>query len=198
MVKRKEICQELINITPNEIEQLVRRVLGATRGELESHKISALGIAFLLSADKCGLNIEEAIANVLAKVGGNADTTSYGSAVYATKPGDGSAREQAASCQRVLGGSANFAVEYATKRYRSNLINWGMMPFCMAEKLEVGDYVFVPEVLEKLRSGATEFDATIVRGDQLIKVTLSTGELTPAERKIIECGCLMNYYNKGN
>lgn len=65
MVKRKEICQELINITPNEIEQLVRRVLGATRGELESHKISALGIAFLLSADKCGLNIEEAIANIL-------------------------------------------------------------------------------------------------------------------------------------
>ena len=135
---------------------------------------------------------------VLSKVGGKANTTSYGSAVYATKPGDGSAREQAASCQRVLGGSANFAVEYATKRYRSNLINWGMMPFCMAEKLEVGDYVFVPEVLEKLRSGATEFDATIVRGDQLIKVTLSTGELTPAERKIIECGCLMNYYNKGN
>lgn len=138
------------------------------------------------------------LSKVFDLVGGNADNTSYGSAVYATKPGDGSAREQAASCQRVLGGSANFAVEYATKRYRSNLINWGMFPFCMGEKLEVGDYVYIPDALKKLKSGDTEYDAIIVRGEKLIKVRLSTGELTPAERKIIECGCLMNYYNKGN
>lgn len=138
------------------------------------------------------------LSHVLSLVGGKSDDTSYGSAVYATKPGDGSAREQAASCQRVLGGSANFAVEYATKRYRSNLINWGMFPFCMDVKLEVGDYVYVPDALKKLKSGDTEYDAIIVRGEELIKVKLSTGELTPAERKIIECGCLMNYYNKGN
>ena len=138
------------------------------------------------------------LSKVFDLVGGNADNTSYGSAVYATKPGDGSAREQAASCQRVLGGSANFAVEYATKRYRSNLINWGMFPFCMGEKLEVGDYVYIPDALKKLKSGDTEYDAIIVRGEKLIKVRLSTGELTPAERQIIECGCLMNYYNKGN
>lgn len=140
----------------------------------------------------------EELTAVLSEVGGKVDTTTYGSAVYATKPGDGSAREQAASCQRVLGGCANFAVEYATKRYRSNLINWGMMPFMMEEKLQVGDYVFVPGVLKGLKEGATQFDAVILRDGKKIEVTLTTGELTPAERKIIECGCLMNYYNKGN
>ena len=138
------------------------------------------------------------LKKVLDKVGGTPSKTSYGSAVYATKPGDGSAREQAASCQRVLGGSANFAVEYATKRYRSNLINWGMFPFCMDQKLEVGDYVFVKNALSKLKSGETQYEAVILRGDKVINVVLSTGDLTPAERKIIECGCLMNYYNKGN
>lgn len=138
------------------------------------------------------------LKNVLSKVGGNADTVSYGSAVYATKPGDGSAREQAASCQRVLGGAANFAVEYATKRYRSNLINWGMFPFLIDEKLSVGDYVYVKDVLSGLKSGATEFKAVIVRDNETKEITLKTGDLTDAERKIIACGCLMNYYNKGN
>ncbi len=135
---------------------------------------------------------------VLDKVGAKAEEVTYGSAIYATKPGDGSAREQAASCQRVLGGSANFAVEYATKRYRSNLINWGMMPFMTSEKLEVGDYVYVKDVLEGLKSGKTEFNGIIIRGDQTKEAIFKTGDLTPAERKIIECGCLMNYYNKGN
>lgn len=138
------------------------------------------------------------LQNVLSKVAGSADTVSYGSAVYATKPGDGSAREQAASCQRVLGGAANFAVEYATKRYRSNLINWGMFPFLIDEKLSVGDYVYVKDVLSGLKSGATEFKAVIVRDNETKEITLKTGDLTDAERKIIACGCLMNYYNKGN
>lgn len=140
----------------------------------------------------------EEIKSVLAKVGADQAKVSYGSAVYATKPGDGSAREQAASCQRVLGGAANFAVEYATKRYRSNLINWGMFPFLIEEKLEVGDYVYVKDALSGLKSGKTEFDAVIVRGDVVKNITLKTGDLTDAERTIIECGCLMNYYNKGN
>lgn len=140
----------------------------------------------------------EEMKAVLSKVGATSSDVSYGSAVYATKPGDGSAREQAASCQRVLGGAANFAVEYATKRYRSNLINWGMMPFLTDEKLEVGDYVYVKDVLSGLRDGKTEFNAVIIRENEKKNIVLKTGELTPAERKIIECGCLMNYYNKGN
>ncbi len=138
------------------------------------------------------------LKEVLNAFGAKAETVTYGSAVYATKPGDGSAREQAASCQRVLGGSANFAVEYATKRYRSNLINWGMMPFIIDQKLEVGDYVYVKDVLKGLKEGATEFKAVILRDGKTQEITLKTGELTSAERKIIECGCLMNYYNKGN
>ena len=140
----------------------------------------------------------EVLSKVLEKVGAKAENVTYGSAVYATKPGDGSAREQAASCQRVLGGSANFAVEYATKRYRSNLINWGMMPFLTDEKLEVGDYVYVKDILEGLKNGKTEYKAIILRQNETKEIILKTGDLTPAERKIIECGCLMNYYNKGN
>ena len=98
----------------------------------------------------------------------------------------------------MLGGSANFAVEYATKRYRSNLINWGMMPFLMEEKLEVGDYVYVKDLLNGLKEGKTEYKGIVIRNGQTKEVTLKTGDLTPSERKIIECGCLMNYYNKGN
>ena len=97
-----------------------------------------------------------------------------------------------------MGGAANFAVEYATKRYRSNLINWGMFPFLIDEKLSVGDYVYVKDVLSGLKSGATEFKAVIVRDNETKEITLKTGDLTDAERKIIACGCLMNYYNKGN
>ena len=135
---------------------------------------------------------------ILDLVGAKAENVTYGSAIYATKPGDGSAREQAASCQRVLGGSANFAVEYATKRYRSNLINWGMMPFLMEEKLEVGDYVYVKDLLNGLKEGKTEYKGIVIRNGQTKEIILKTGDLTPSERKIIECGCLMNYYNKGN
>ncbi len=138
------------------------------------------------------------LKDVLSKVGASKESVTYGSAIYATKPGDGSAREQAASCQRVLGGSANFAVEYATKRYRSNLINWGMFPFLIDQKLNVGDYVYVKDVLNGLKNGKTEFDAVIIRNGETINITLKTGELTDAERTIIACGCLMNYYNKGN
>jgi aconitate hydratase len=119
---------------------------------------------------------------------------SIGSAVYAVKPGDGSAREQAASCQRVLGGNANFAVEYATKRYRSNLINWGMMPFTTDAKFEVGDIVIVEKVKEGVLSGLSDFNGVIVRDGKAMPAKFSVGLLTPEERDIIEKGCLSNYY----
>lgn len=122
---------------------------------------------------------------------------SVGSAVAAIKPGDGSAREQAASCQRVLGGAANFAVEYATKRYRSNLINWGMLPFLVKKnEFETGDYVFVPNVRKLLESGATEFPAKLVRAGKTKDISLGVGALTAEERRIILDGCLINHYSE--
>ena len=115
------------------------------------------------------------------------------SAIYAVKPGDGSAREQAASCQRVLGAGANFAVEYATKRYRSNLINWGMIPYLTQASFEVGDIVIVPDVRERLLTDKP-FDLYIVRGEKVIKETALVDKLTDDEKTIIKDGCLINYY----
>ena len=124
------------------------------------------------------------------------ENTSYGSVVCSIKPGDGSAREQAASCQRVLGGVANIAIEYATKRYRSNLINWGMIPF-LADKNDfaVGEYVYVENVKQLISSGATEFKAKVL-GDNERTITLKMDPLTDAEKEIILKGCLINYYKK--
>ena len=119
-----------------------------------------------------------------------------GSTIFAVKPGDGSAREQAASCQKVLGGWANIANEYATKRYRSNLINWGMLPFII-EKGELpfanGDYLFIPGVREAVINKASEFKAYVVKEDGMKEFTLKMGELTDDEREIILKGCLINY-----
>ena len=121
--------------------------------------------------------------------------TGIGSTIYAVKPGDGSAREQAASCQKVLGGWANIAKEYATKRYRSNLINWGMLPFLFEDEnlpFSNGDYIFVPEIEKAIRDKAVEIKAYVV-GDSLKEFTLKMGELTDDEREIILKGCLINY-----
>ncbi len=120
-------------------------------------------------------------------------TTQIASAIFAVKPGDGSAREQAASCQRVLGGGANFSREYATKRYRSNLINWGMIPFITKENFEVDDIVIVPNVKESLLSD-TPFTLYIVRGDLVIVGEATVDKLTQDEKTIIKDGCLINYY----
>lgn len=123
-----------------------------------------------------------------------------GSTIFAVKPGDGSAREQAASCQKVLGGWANIANEYATKRYRSNLINWGMLPFITEENHEQlsfknGDYLFVPEIKKAVKEKAAEVKAYVVgNGDMWKEITLKLGDMTDAEREIIEKGCLINYY----
>ena len=118
-----------------------------------------------------------------------------GSTIFAVKPGDGSAREQAASCQKVLGGWANIANSYATKRYRSNLINWGMLPFLIDEgelPFQNGDYLFVPNITEAVKEKATEVKAYVV-GDGLKEFTLRLGEMTDDEREIILKGCLINY-----
>ncbi len=123
------------------------------------------------------------------------ETMGVGSTIYAVKPGDGSAREQAASCQKVLGGWANIAKGYATKRYRSNLINWGMLPFIYENDelpFKNGDYIFVPDIAEAIKNKATSIKAFVVR-DELEEFELKLGEMTDDEREIILKGCLINY-----
>ena len=137
------------------------------------------------------------VLDALAKVGAKPEDTSFGSCVFANKPGDGSAREQAASCQKVLGGDANICYEYATKRYRSNCINWGMIPFQTKtpEKLELGDYVFVPGARSFVLSGGGSTKAYIVKPNGFVDIVeLFLAPLTEAERQIIADGCLINYY----
>ncbi|MBQ7348891.1 MAG: hydratase [Clostridia bacterium] len=120
--------------------------------------------------------------------------TSYGSVVCSVKPGDGSAREQAASCQRVLGGVANIAREYATKRYRSNLINWGMLPLLSDKNdFSVGEYIYIEGIKQALTDGKTVFSAQVL-GENSRKITLKMDPLTDSEKQIILKGCLINYY----
>ena len=121
--------------------------------------------------------------------------TQIGSTIYAVKPGDGSAREQAASCQKVLGGFANIAKEYATKRYRSNLINWGMIPFIYDQEIpfENGDYIFIKDIKEAVKDNKPKVQAYIVNKG-MKEFTLEIGQLTEDERQIILKGCLINYY----
>ncbi|HIX49907.1 MAG TPA: hydratase [Candidatus Borkfalkia faecavium] len=120
--------------------------------------------------------------------------TIYGSCVVAVKPGDGSAREQAASCQRVLGGIANIAEEYATKRYRSNLINWGMLPLTAKKlHLKVGDYIYIEDVAKYIAEGAESISAKILSGKSVKEVNFGIGNLTQDERNIILKGCLINF-----
>lgn len=122
-----------------------------------------------------------------------------GSLIYANKPGDGSAREQAASCQKVLGGWANICKEYATKRYRSNVINWGMLPFTILEdtKFVDGDYILVKDVRTALLSGAEKVTAYVL-GNEIKKFTLNLENLNSTERQIIVDGCLINHYRNEN
>lgn len=124
-----------------------------------------------------------------------ASDTEIGSMIYAVKPGDGSAREQAASCQRVLGGLANIAKEYATKRYRSNVMNWGMIPFQMAEEpdaLEVGSYIYVPGIRAALDGDMKNIKAYVI-GEEIKELNLYIADMTEDEKKIVKAGCLINY-----
>lgn len=143
-------------------------------------------------------NCPERVKAVLASVGASPEETSFGSCVFANRPGDGSAREQAASCQKVLGGDANICYEYATKRYRSNCINWGIVPFTISKETEFdynpGDYVFVPGIRDAILSGKEEADAKVITKDGVLDIKLHFSNLTADERQILADGCLMNYY----
>lgn len=148
------------------------------------------------------LEVEGELEKVFEKISNKfgdvkAEETEIGSMIYAIKPGDGSAREQAASCQRVLGGLANICEEYATKRYRSNVINWGMIPFQMKESpdFEVGDYIFVPNIREAIDGDLNDIKAYVV-GDELKEISLYISPLTDLEREIIKEGCLINFKRK--
>ena len=128
------------------------------------------------------------------------ETTGLGSVIFAVKPGDGSAREQAASCQKVLGGQANIALEYATKRYRSNLINWGMLPFTIGKEamaeLNVDDLVYIPGIRRAIESGTEKIAAFVIRAGKRMPLELKIEGLSPEDRDIILAGCLINYYAK--
>ena len=130
----------------------------------------------------------EGFSNIIA------NDTEIGSMIYAKKPGDGSAREQAASCQRVIGGLANIAKEYATKRYRSNVMNWGMLPFLLDAEpdFEVGDYIFVPNIKSHLMGDMSKIPAYII-GNDIKEISLNIAEMTDAEKSIVEAGSLINY-----
>ena len=151
---------------------------------------------------EAGKELPEEVMNVYAAldaagIANDPKNTDIGSTIFANMPGDGSAREQAASCQRVMGASANFAKAYATKRYRSNCINWGMTPFLVEhpEVFELGDYIFVPGVRRAVLENRESFPAYAVKPDGTVtEFTVSTGKLTEAERQIIADGCLINYY----
>jgi aconitate hydratase len=124
--------------------------------------------------------------------------TGLGSVIFAIKPGDGSAREQAASCQKVLGGQANIAIEYATKRYRSNLINWGVLPFTIApeevEELAVDDLIYIPGIRKAVQEGAEKITAFLIRDGVRKPITLNLEGLSRDDRAILLSGSLINYY----
>ena len=185
-------------------------------GETSSYRSNPLRLAeFALSRKDPGYvkrskavrdNKEEILESEMFKgLKIDAQNVSIGSVVFANKPGDGSAREQAASCQRFLGAGANIAREYATKRYRSNLINWGMVPFINdKDEFEVGDYILVKDIRNKLEKGYSTFAATIISKDQednakpkTKDIELKIDPLTDDERQIILDGCLINYYGRG-
>lgn len=156
-----------------------------------------------IEAGQCPLEVLDELKPVMDKVRkaypeAGEGNLGVGSTIFAVKPGDGSAREQAASCQKVLGGWANIANEYATKRYRSNLINWGMLPFITKEDHESlgfknGDYLFVPDIRKAVEEKAADIKAYVV-GEDLKEIHLQLGDMTDAEREIILKGCLINYY----
>ena len=127
-------------------------------------------------------------------------TTGIGSAVMSIRPGDGSAREQAASCQRVLGGIANLCEDYATKRYRSNVINWGMLPFTVENiaqyNIQAGNRIYVEGIRAALEGNAAEIPAVLIQDNKHTTLTLKLENLSREERDIILAGCLINYYAK--
>ncbi len=154
-----------------------------------------------LEAKRAENNYPDELLNVIKKLGLPSDTlksTSVSSAIFAKKPGDGSAREQAASCQRVLGGGANICYEFATKRYRSNCINWGMLPLTIDRSIpfeyEPGDWIYIPDVRRAVETGIENIPAKVLSKFGATDIILHLSGLTADEKEIILCGCLMNYY----
>ena len=153
-------------------------------------------------ADRIAGNAPEKLKTILDQVGNSAElmnNTQFGSCVFANKPGDGSAREQAASCQKVLGGFANICYEFATKRYRSNCINWGILPFTLDKETtfdyDNGDCIFVPGIRSAIQKGTEDIPAKVIRTNGTVEdLMLHVKGLTADEKEIILDGCLMNYY----
>ena len=146
----------------------------------------------------------QSLREVMSVLGFSEETlskTRFGSAIFARKPGDGSAREQAASCQRILGGCANLCYEFATKRYRSNCGNWGMLPFILDRECgiqwQVGDYLFVPDLKQSLLKMEKTLHAMRISDGRATEVELSLEGLNEEERDILLAGCLMNWYKQG-
>ncbi len=164
----------------------------------------ALAVQGLEKARQNGEAPEE-LLEILEKVGLDQSALAdmqVGSVIFANKPGDGSAREQAASCQRVLGGAANICYEFATKRYRSNCVNWGMLPFTLDPDrtfpFEPGDYILVPHVRRGVEQGYETFHATAISGINVTPLTLHLKNTTAEERELLLTGCLMNHYAAKN
>mgnify|MGYP000392491878 CR=1 FL=1 len=155
-----------------------------------------------IEAGQCPLEVLDELKPVMDKIHETYPETGkgnlgIGSTIFAVKPGDGSAREQAASCQRVIGGLANITKEYATKRYRSNVMNWGMIPFQMVEEpeFEVGDYIYVPGAKAALDGDLKDIKAYVINADTkaVKEISLYVADMTADERKIVKAGCLINY-----
>lgn len=172
----------------------VGRALEVQKGEIAREQDGA-------GTEEIGEALPE-IIDVMKSAGKIADdadfgNTGIGSTIFARKPGDGSAREQAASCQKVLGGWANIAFEYATKRYRSNLINWGMLPLLVEEgelPFANDDWIFIPDVCEAVSGDGRDIRAWAIRNGEVKEFAMSLGDLTEDEKEIILRGCLINYY----
>jgi len=176
-------------------------------GETSSYRSNPIRLSEFALSRKCPEYVPNAKAVQARELerrngegGGLPTNTGLGSFIMALKPGDGSAREQAASCQRVLGGCANLAAEYATKRYRSNVVNWGMLPFIAEDvkdwNVQPGDTLYIPGIRALLEGDGEEVDATLTQGDTQAAVKLKLPGLTREERDIILAGCLINYYAK--
>ena len=182
-----------------DIAELVRGKTGRVYGALTSILTTMKGIPLAYNKDMQEDKelVFDAIDTISGQENVNEMETEIGSMIYAVKPGDGSAREQAASCQRVIGGLANITKEYATKRYRSNVMNWGMIPFQMVEEpeFEVGDYIYVPGAKAALDGDLKDIKAYVINADTkaVKEISLYVADMTADERKIVKAGCLINY-----
>ena len=171
---------------------LSRRDPGYVQRAKDVRALEKARLAGEAQSDEALKNALEKVKNILPDV--DEKTIEIGSVIYCVKPGDGSAREQAASCQRVLGGLANICSEYATKRYRSNMMNWGMLPFQMKNEpaFEIGDYILVPNVLDAMDGDMQSIKAYVL-GDEVKEIELYIAPMTDDEKKIVKAGCLINF-----